>query len=146
VLIGGFVLQATAPATPSGTTVYRRVLLRGVGPQLVPAGVTDAIADPQIYLYDSGGHLLAQNNDWETPVANATYPPASGSDLAAAAATVGAFALNSGGKDAALLVSLPVVVGPNQTSGTAVYTAQVSNVAGADGSALVEIYEVPANN
>ncbi|MBS0632647.1 MAG: putative Ig domain-containing protein [Verrucomicrobia bacterium] len=146
VLIGGFVLQATAPATPSGTTVYRRVLLRGVGPQLVPAGVTDAIADPQIYLYDSGGHLLAQNNDWETPVANVTYPPASGSDLAAAAATVGAFALNSGGKDAALLVSLPVVIGPNQTSGTAVYTAQVSNVAGADGSALVEIYEVPANN
>lgn len=145
VLIGGFVLQATAPSSPTGTTVYRRVLVRGIGPRLADYNVAGAIADSQLYVFNSANAPVAMNDDWETPVANTAYPPATGSQLASAASTVGAFALTAGGKDAALLLSLPVVIGPNQTSGTAVYSAQVSNVAGADGWAMVEIYELPDN-
>lgn len=145
VLIGGFVLQATAPASPTGSIVYRRILLRGIGPKLVGQGVTDAIADPLLSLFDATSHLLVQNNDWETPIANTNYPPATGAELATAAASVGAFALDTGSKDAALLVTLPIVIAPNQTSGAAVYSAQVANVAAADGSAMVEIYELPNN-
>ena len=54
--------------------------------------------------------------------------------LTAAFARVGAFPLaDPTSRDAALLVTLP--------AGT--YTAQVRGVAGATGTALVEIYEVP---
>ena len=48
-------------------------------------------------------------------------------------AQAGAFALNAGGKDAAVIVTLPA---------GASYTAVVSGVNGATGEALVEIYDL----
>ena len=47
--------------------------------------------------------------------------------------SAGAFAFPAGGKDAAVLLTLP----PGS------YTAQVSGVGGATGVGLVEVYEVP---
>ncbi len=119
-LTGGFVLTGTAS---------RRVLIRGVGPSLVNLGVTDAVADPRLTVFDSQGNVIAQNDDWGTPVNGG----AAAADLAAAAATVGDFALNAGSKDSAVIVTL--------APGT--YTAQVTAPANTSGSAVIEIYELP---
>lgn len=119
-LIGGFVIDGDAP---------RKVLIRGVGPVLTKSGVTDAVANPTVKVYNVNNQVVAENDDWGTPVAGG----ASASELAAAAATVGDSPLDAGSKDAAVLVTLP----------PGIYTAQVSSADGTAGTALVEIYEVP---
>jgi hypothetical protein len=116
VLIPGF--------TVSGTGTLK-LLIRAVGPTLANFSVADVLARPTITLY-SGSTALATNDNWSS-AANAT-------ELASTASAVGAFALNAGSKDAALLVSLPA----------GAYTAVVSGVGGATGTALVELYVVPA--
>jgi hypothetical protein len=69
-----------------------------------------------------GSTLLQGNDDWGGTT-----------ELSAAFGAVGAFALPTGSRDAALLVTLP----PGS------YTAQVSGVTNTTGVALVEIYELP---
>jgi hypothetical protein len=96
------------------------VLLRGVGPGLAAFGATGAVADPSIALYDAEGRALGANDNWVSSIA----------DITSAAARSGAFALEPGSKDAAVLATLP----------TGAYTLQVS--AGTTGTALLEIYEV----
>lgn len=116
ILIAGFVIEGAVPKT---------VLIRGVGPGLVPLGISAAgvLADPQLRLFSGAGLVLQENNDW-----------GGGAELTAAFTRVGAFALPSASsKDAALLVTLS----PGN------YTAQVSGVNNTTGVALVEVYEVP---
>ncbi len=110
----------------SGTTGLR-VLIRGVGPALAGYGVTTALPDPQITLY-RGGNVVATNDDWSTPSTGA----ATGAEIAAAASASGAFALPTGSKDAALLVTLA----------PGAYSAFVGGVNGTTGVALAEIYVV----
>lgn len=98
-----------------------KVLIRGTGPALAQFGVNPTLEDPVLEVLQNGISIALVNN-W------------SGTDLASAAASVGAFALPARSKDAALLLTL--------LPGS--YTAQVrpaSNTAA--GVALVEIYEVP---
>src|SRR5688572_20925019 len=85
-LIAGFTVE-------TGTS--RTVLLRVVGPALVPFGVTGALTDPQLILF-RGETRIAGNDDWNRD-SGAT---------AAAFSQLGAFALPHGSKDAALLVNL----------------------------------------
>ncbi|HEY3663587.1 MAG TPA: hypothetical protein VGL24_10575, partial [Chthoniobacterales bacterium] len=54
VMIGGFIINGDVP---------KQVALRAVGPSLVDAGVTDALSDPVLELYDSTGALIAQNDN-----------------------------------------------------------------------------------
>lgn len=54
-LIGGFIITGTQ------TT---KIILRAIGPSLTQFGVPGALADPTLELYDSGGGLIARNNDW----------------------------------------------------------------------------------
>ncbi|MEO6245797.1 MAG: N-acetylmuramoyl-L-alanine amidase [Opitutaceae bacterium] len=110
-MIAGFVVAGT------GTL---RVLIRAVGPGLVPFGVTDALADPRLEVRDATG-LLAVNDNWDA-------------NLAPVFAQAGAFALTPGSPDAALVLTL--VAGRS-------YTAQVSGGGGPTGEALVEVYEAP---
>jgi hypothetical protein len=114
-LIPGFVIDG------EGTV---RILVRAVGPGLAPFGVTNALPDPTLALYRDAT-VIGVNNDW-----GASANP---SDITAAAASVGAFALPKNSFDAALLVTLPA----------GAYSAIVSGVGGATGPALVEIYVVP---
>ncbi len=115
VLIPGFVV--------SGDGVVK-LLVRAVGPQLYPLGVTDALVDPQITLYN-GSTAIAGNDNWSDS-ADATT-------IESTAAQVGAFPLPRGSKDAALLVTLPA----------GAYTVVTSGVGGTTGTALVELYVVP---
>ncbi len=116
IMISGFVVEGSSSKT---------LLVRAVGPTLSAFGVTNALADPQVAIYGAASATtpIASNDNW-------------GGDATVAAATTasGAFALSGAtSRDAALLVTL--------APGT--YTARVSGVGGATGSALLEIYEAP---
>jgi sugar lactone lactonase YvrE len=67
----------------------REVLVRAVGPALAAFGLTTAMADPRLELYNGSTQVFA-NNDW----------PAS---LAGTFASVGAFALPAASRDAAFV-------------------------------------------
>jgi hypothetical protein len=116
-LIVGFVISGTQT---------RRVLIRGVGPALVPApfNVTDALENPSLQLRDTNGTLLASNDDWDSS--------ANASELEAAFSQSGAFPLPVGGGDAALIADLP----------PGIYTALVQRASGSAGTALVEVYDL----
>jgi hypothetical protein len=109
VLIAGFTLAGTGS---------KRVVVRAVGPTLGVFGVAGALQDPRLELY-SGTTRIGENDTWAA-------------ELAATFASVGAFPLAPGSKDAALLVTLPA----------GGYTVQVRGGDGGAGEALVEIYEV----
>ena len=59
VLIGGFIVQGTQPAT---------VILRAIGLSLSAQGIAGALSDPLITVYDSNQHQIATNDDWFTGV------------------------------------------------------------------------------
>jgi hypothetical protein len=111
-MISGFVI--------AGGNTAERLLLRGVGPGLAKFGATGLVADPSVALYDAEGRALGTNDNWVSSV----------STISAAALSAGAFALDAGSRDAAVLATLP----------SGAYTIQVS--AGTTGTALLEIYEV----
>jgi cyclophilin family peptidyl-prolyl cis-trans isomerase len=112
ILIAGFTVAG--PGSMS-------LLIRAVGPRLGrdPFNVDGVLADPVLEIYNSQGAKVTENDNWNQ-------------GLAATFQSVGAFPLDPGSRDAALLTTLP----PGS------YTAQVSGVAGSTGEALVEIYEI----
>jgi hypothetical protein len=57
VLIGGFIVQGTEPAT---------VILRAIGLSLSAQGLAGALPDPLITVYDSNQSQVATNDDWFT--------------------------------------------------------------------------------
>jgi len=111
ILIAGFNIAGT------GTM---RLLIRAVGPKLSAFGVTGFLADPKLEIYTSAGSKLMEDDNWS-------------SILAVTFSVVGAFALDAGSRDAALLAIL--------TPGS--YTVQVRGADGGTDEALIEIYEVP---
>lgn len=115
VLIGGFVV--TGPA-------YKRMLIRAVGPTLAAFGVGNALRDPILTVY-RGAAVVATNDRWE----QSDNPSA----VSSAMRRVGAFALATGGEDAAMLITLP----------PGAYTVEVKGKDGLEGVGLLEIYEVP---
>jgi hypothetical protein len=111
ILIAGFNISGTG-AKP--------LLIRAVGPKLGDFGVGGLLSDPKLEIYDAAGVKVIENDNWN-------------SGLAALFSSVGAFALDTGSRDAALVATLP----PGS------YTAQVRGADGGTGEALIEIYELP---
>ena len=108
VMIGGFVIQGSAPQT---------VVIRARGPSLVPFGITNALADPQIQLVRSSDQAtIATNDDW-------------GSAPNASAIAASGFA-PSDPREAAILITLP----------PGAYTAIVRGVGGGTGVGIVEVF------
>jgi uncharacterized delta-60 repeat protein len=70
VMIGGAILRGT---------VSERVLFRAIGPSLTNFGISNAMADPTLELYDGNGGLLAINYNWrddqEAEIAATGIPP-----------------------------------------------------------------------
>jgi hypothetical protein len=54
VMIGGFILGGSGAP----------VIVRAIGPSLAAVGITSALLDPQLDLYDVNGTLLASNDNW----------------------------------------------------------------------------------
>ncbi len=100
----------------------RTLLVRAVGPGLGAFGVSGTLARPALTV-TAGGAVVAANSGWES-----SADPAG---LAAAAARAGAFAVQTGRADAALMVTLPA----------GAWTIQVSGADGGAGLLLVEVYE-----
>lgn len=109
VLIAGFI---------STGGLNSRVVLRAIGPSLSTAGITGALADPVITLYDRNGTMLATNDNWK-------------SNQEADITATGLAPTND--NEAVILTRLA----PDA------YTAIVSGKANATGLALVEVYQLP---
>jgi len=77
----------------------KTILIRAVGPGLVSFGLAGAMSDPKLRLLSANGTEIGNNDDWNTPSGNTTA-------VVTATATVGAYPLASGSKDAALCATL----------------------------------------
>jgi hypothetical protein len=104
----------------SGTGT-KKLLIRALGPQLGAFGVTDALKDPVLEIYENGATKIAANDDWD-------------SSLASAFAKAGAAPWPVGSRDAALVLTLP--------AGNS-FTAVVRSSDGSSGEMVLEIYELP---
>ncbi|RKX31768.1 MAG: hypothetical protein DRP71_12955 [Verrucomicrobia bacterium] len=115
VMIAGFVIDGDAP---------RRVLIRGIGPALAGFGVQGTLTDPAVTLYQ-GDTPVRDNQSWGDFLPNEGLVPVF--------EIVGAFALDSGSKDAAIVLWLSP--GP--------YTVHLESEDAAEGIGLIEIYDLP---
>ena len=109
VLIGGFIITGAEP---------KRLLVRAIGPSL---SFDDRLADPNLQLFNSGGDLIGENNNWkdaanQQEVFDTTIAPSD--DL-----------------ESAVLSTLE----------PGAYTAVVSGVNGGTGVGLVEAYDLDLN-
>lgn len=110
----------------SGTAGSKPVLIRGAGPTLTAFGVTGALADPKLELYNSANAKISENDDW-----------GGNAQVGAVGGQVGAFAFgNATSKDAALY-------NPTFASGT--YSVWITGATGGTGVALAEIYDATPN-
>jgi hypothetical protein len=111
VMIGGFILGGS-----SGTAIA----VRGMGPSLSQAGVSDVLADPVLELRDSNGALLISNDNWQDS-------PLQAAQLSAHGLAPPSFL------EAGIYAPLPA----------GAFTAILSGKNGGTGIGLVEIYNVP---
>lgn len=109
VMVGGFIVSGTAD---------KRVVLRALGPSLAQVGVSGALSDPVINLYDESGALFASNDN----------------------------RLDLGGVVNLLLPSDPAESYLTATLPPGSYTTVVEGVNGTSGVALVEAYDVTPGN
>jgi sugar lactone lactonase YvrE len=121
ILIGGFVVNGTQPAT---------VLVRAIGPALAGFSVTGYLAQPVLTVYNASQVMVGTNTGWGNTPNNSTQML---SQIEATSASVGAFALTANSADCVLLLTLQ----PGN------YTAEVTGVGNSSGIALVEVYQVP---
>lgn len=121
-LTPGFVVKGTG---------NKDLVVRAVGPRLLDFGVQSALTDPQMVIIPaSGSDAVVSNDDWGD-AANADA-------LMTTSAALGAFALEAGSKDAAVLTSLPLPTAANSQG----YTVRIQSTdSAASGIALAEVYD-----
>lgn len=94
----------------------KRLLVRAMGPSLVPFGVADALLDPSFEVFDAQGARLLANDNWGVN----------------AAALQGTNLIPSDARESAAVLDL----------GEGTYTVVVRGVANTTGVALVEVYDL----
>jgi len=117
VMIGGFVVQGTAP---------KRVIIRAIGPELTQYGITDALGNPRLELHDGAGALIASNDNWQTTILGGIITSNQVNDIQ-----------NSG--HAPTAASESAIIADLQPGN---YTAIVRGVTNTAGVALVEVYDL----
>jgi hypothetical protein len=118
VMIGGFIVQGAQP---------KRVIVRALGPELIPFGIPNALADPFLELHNGAGTLIAINNDWQTTLIGGIIT----SDQVNEIQTSGQAPTQP--SEPAIIATLP----PGN------YTAIVRGVHNSVGVALVEVDDLP---
>ena len=116
VLIGGFIACG-------GTS--KRVMLRALGSSLASSGISGALTDPTLELFDSSGTSIAINDDW---LENANRQEIIDTGIAPVSPD-----------ESAILLQLP-----SGAAGRA-YTVVLRGARGAAGVGLVEIYDLDRN-
>lgn len=99
----------------------KQFLIRAAGPALSQYGVENYLQNPKILLYNNNGIKIAENDDWDSAIAEKFLK-------------IGAFPFLPSSKDAAMIVEL---------AGPSVYTLQATESGTGSGEVLVEIYELP---
>ena len=111
VLIAGYIV---------GGYTTQTVVVRGIGPSLIPFGVADALLDPFLELHNGQGTTIASNNDWQDTqrqqLIDTTLQP-------------------SDPRESAIVIDLQ----PGN------YTAVISGVGGITGVGLAEVYNITHN-
>ena len=110
-VIAGFILGGNNIASD-------RVIIRGIGPSLISAGVTNPLSDPTLELRDHNGSLLFANNDWQE-------------NSAQAAELINAGLAPANNLESAIAATLP----------PGLYTALLSGANNGTGVGLVEVYD-----
>jgi len=98
------------------------ILVRAIGPSLEPFEIAGVLEHPVLEVLNSSGEIIATNHGWNGL-----------SSISEAAASVGAFAIDTESQDAAMIISLE----------TGLYTLRISGEEGTTGVALVELYALP---
>lgn len=109
-MIGGFIIQ--------GTTT--KVLVRGIGPELSAQGVSNALQDTTVTLFNGSGTQIAFNDDWQIA--------SDGTNQSAAIIATGVAPHDD--RESAILMALPI----------GSYTAVLRGKNNTSGVALVEVY------
>jgi hypothetical protein len=112
VLIAGFIVGNNIGAA--------KVVVRGIGPSLIQAGVTNPLLDPTLEVRDNNAALVIANDNWQ--------------DNSAQAAQISASGLAPGNP-------LEAAVATSLLPGT--YTAIVAGKNGGTGIGVVEVYNLP---
>lgn len=118
VLIGGFIIQGSAP---------KRLAIRAVGPSLNGI-VSGALQDPRLELRDGTGATLASNDNWRTTNIGGVIDSDQSIDLEATGV-----APNNDAESAMVVTLNP-----------GAYTAIISGLNNTTGIAIVEIYDLDA--
>jgi spore coat protein A, manganese oxidase len=111
VMIGGLIV--------GGSTNTATVVVRGLGPSLVTAGVVGNLPDPTIDLRDANGTRLTSNDNWQD-------------DAAFAAQLISRGLAPNNPQEAAIIANLP----------SGAFTAILADKAGRTGIGLLEIYNI----
>jgi hypothetical protein len=106
-MIGGFIISGDAG---------KSIVLRALGPSLIPRGVKKALPDPMLELYNSSGTIVAQNDNWTS------LPPGTVPDELQPANPA----------ESVIVTTLP--------AGS--YTAVLRSADGSTGNALGELYDL----
>lgn len=122
VLIEGFIVQG-----PAGST--KKILVRAIGPSLLPFGVADALLNPTLEIHDSSS-IVARNDDWRTSqigglVTSDQYPEINASGLAP-----------GDDRESAIIANLA----PGS------YTAQVRGGGNTTGTGVVDAYDLSSGS
>jgi uncharacterized protein GlcG (DUF336 family) len=120
VMIGGFIVQGTAP---------KSVIVRAIGPELSAFGIPNALADPTLELHNGTGALIASNDNWQTTVFGGII---TGNQVSAIQGSGHAPTQPS---ESAIIATLP----PGN------YTAIVRGGNNTSGVGLVEVYDLNPN-
>jgi hypothetical protein len=120
VMIGGFIVQGTQS---------KRIIIRAIGPELIPFGIFDPLADPTLELHDGTGALIASNDNWVTTIIGGIIT----TDQVAAIRASGYAPTDV--RESAMIVNLP----PGN------YTAIVRGVNNITGVGLVDLYDLGAS-
>jgi hypothetical protein len=116
-MIGGFIVQGPQAKT---------VIIRALGPALIPFGIPDPLMNPTLELHDGSGALIASNDNWVLTIIGGIIT----TDQVAAIRASGYAPSNS--LESAMIVNLP----PGN------YTAIVRGVSTTTGVGLVDVYDL----
>ena len=117
VMIGGFIVQGSAP---------ERVIIRAIGPELIPFGVPNVLFNPTLELHNGAGALIASNDNWRTTIIGGIIRHDQVQEIRDSGRAP------TDGRESAIIATLPA----------GKYTAIVRGVNGMTGIALVEVYDL----
>jgi hypothetical protein len=120
-LIEGFIVQG-----PVGST--KKILVRAIGPSLIPFGITDAVADPTLDIFNAANVKVAGNDNWKTTQVGGLITGSQVAEITASQVAPG------NDKESAIIANLA----PGS------YTAVVRGAGNTVGTGVVDAYDLSA--